>query len=161
MTPSRRTGPAGLALLRERLGGLPARSGTAAASNPYYAYLALADALLVTADLVSMVSEAAATASPCMSSNLPGGNAKFARFHAAMRDAGITRPFAGRIETWTYPIPDDTERAGAMLRSIVLDAHRREAGGVRGAAIYAGLFAAAIVLALLAPELDVAASRHF
>jgi mitochondrial fission protein ELM1 len=37
-----------------------------------------------------------------------------------MRDAGITRPFAGRIESWRYDPLDDTMRAGAELRALVL-----------------------------------------
>jgi hypothetical protein len=37
-----------------------------------------------------------------------------------MRQAGITRPFVGRIESWSYPVPDDTARAGAALRALVL-----------------------------------------
>jgi len=52
--------------------------------------------------------------------NLDGGNAKFERFHAMMRAAGITRPFTGGIESWSYPIRDDTARAGATLRALVL-----------------------------------------
>jgi uncharacterized protein len=120
VTPSRRTGPAGAALLRERLAGLPAAVWDGHGDNPYYAYLSFADALLVTADSVSMVSEAAATGKPVHVVDLPGGNAKFARFHAAMRAQGVTRPFAGRIEAWSYPIPDDTARAGTALRALVL-----------------------------------------
>jgi hypothetical protein len=67
-----------------------------------------------------MISEAAATGNPVHILALDGGNAKFARFHAAMQAAGITRPFSGRIESWRYPIPDDTARAGAALRELVL-----------------------------------------
>lgn len=120
VTPSRRTGQAGLALLRDRLAGLPAEIWDGAGDNPYYAYLAFADALLVTADSVSMVSEAAATGKPVHVVELEGGDAKFARFHAAMREAGITRSFAGRIESWCYSPPDDTAHAGAFLRERVL-----------------------------------------
>jgi mitochondrial fission protein ELM1 len=120
VTPSRRTGAAGVALLRQRLAGLPAEIWDGAGDNPYYAYLAAADALLVTADSVSMVSEAAATGKPVHILELAGGDAKFARFHKAMREAGITRPFAGRIESWSYVAPDDTARAGALLRDSVL-----------------------------------------
>jgi mitochondrial fission protein ELM1 len=101
VTPSRRTGERGLALMHERLAGLPAVIWDGAGDNPYYAYLAVADALLVTADSVSMVSEAAATGKPVHILGLDGGDAKFARFHEAMRQAGITRPFAGRIESWS------------------------------------------------------------
>jgi mitochondrial fission protein ELM1 len=120
LTPSRRTGDAGVALLRQRLAGLPASIWDMTGDNPYYAYLALADAFLVTADSVSMISEAAATGKPVHILDLGGGDAKFARFHRAMREAGITRPFAGRIESWRYRPLDDTARAGAALRELVL-----------------------------------------
>ena len=67
-----------------------------------------------------MISEAAATGKPIHIVDLDGGNAKFALFHQIMRNAGITRAFAGRIEEWSYPVPDDTARAGAALRALVL-----------------------------------------
>jgi len=120
VTPSRRTGAEGVALLRERLQGLPAAIWDMTGDNPYYAYLAVADAFLVTADSVSMISEAAATGKPVHIIGLDGGDAKFARFHQAMREAGITRPFAGRVESWRYEPLDDTARAGAALRALVL-----------------------------------------
>jgi mitochondrial fission protein ELM1 len=120
VTPSRRTGAAGIGLLRDRLENLPVAIWDGCGENPYFAYLALADAFMVTADSVSMISEAAATGNPVHVLDLDGGNAKFARFHAAMQAAGITRPFSGRIELWRYPIPDDTARAGAALRELAL-----------------------------------------
>ncbi len=120
VTPSRRTGAEGQALLRQRLAGLPAAIWDGRSENPYFAYLAVADAFLVTADSVSMISEAAATGKPIHILDLDGGNRKFARFHRLMQEAGITRPFAGRIEDWSYPLPDDTARAGAALRALVL-----------------------------------------
>jgi mitochondrial fission protein ELM1 len=118
-TPSRRTGAEGVRLLRERLAGLPGEIWDGTGENPYFAYLAVADALIVTSDSVSMVSEAAATGKPVHVIDLPGGDAKFARFHNTMRDAGITRRFAGAIEHWSYLPPDDTARAGAALRDLV------------------------------------------
>lgn len=121
VTPSRRTGNGGLQIIQDRLRGLPAAIWDGVGENPYHAYLGLADAFMVTADSVSMISEAAATGKPVHVLELDGGNAKFARFHQLMRQAGITRPFSGRIETWSYPIPDDTARAGAILRKLVLD----------------------------------------
>jgi mitochondrial fission protein ELM1 len=124
ITPSRRTTAAGLGLLRERLEGLSTAIWDGSGENPYFAYLALADAVLVTADSVSMISEAAATGKPVYILQLDGSNPKFARFHEAMRAAGVTRPFSGHIESWSYPIPDDTARAGAALRALVLE--RRE-----------------------------------
>ena len=75
----------------------------------------LTHAIITTADSVSMVSEAAATAKPVHIVDLDGGSAKFERFHAAMRTAGITRPFRGTIEQWRYTPPDDTARAAVFL----------------------------------------------
>lgn len=119
VTASRRTGAAGLALLRERLAGNAATIWDGSGDNPYYAYLALADVLLVTADSVSMISEAAATGKPVYILGLEGGDGKFDRFHATMKNLGITRAFAGRIESWSYRPLDDNDRAGAALRQLV------------------------------------------
>jgi uncharacterized protein len=116
VTPSRRTGPAAERLLREHLAGFPAFVWDGTGDNPYFGLLGLADAALVTADSVSMVSEAAAAGRPVHVVDLDGGSAKFARFHAAMRAAGITRPFTGIIEDWRYAPPDDTARAAAEIR---------------------------------------------
>ena len=120
LTPSRRTGADGIALLRERLAGLPAQVWDGVGDNPYYAYLAAADAVLVTADSVSMISEAAATGKPVHIVGLTGNDGKFARFHETMRQAGIARPFTGTVENWSYEPLDDTARAGAALRELVL-----------------------------------------
>ncbi len=116
ITPSRRTPPEALRLLRERLAGMPHFLWDESGDNPYFGMLGLADALVVTADSVSMVSEAAASGKPVHIVDLDGGSAKFARFHAALRDVGITRPFTGAIESWRYPPPDDTARAGEEIR---------------------------------------------
>src|SRR5438552_4092296 len=122
-----RATPARLAEARlrfTRLAGLPAEIWDGSGDNPYYAYLAAADALLVTADSVSMISEAAATGKPVhileLAKNRWGGDGKFARFHATIREAGITRPFTGEIESWSYSPLDDTARAGKLLRGQVL-----------------------------------------
>jgi uncharacterized protein len=116
ITPSRRTGDANVAVLRQRLTDLPVYIWDGKGENPYFGMLGIADAILVTADSVSMVSEAAASGKPVHVIALDGGSRKFARFHAAMQDAGITRRFAGTVETWTYPALDDTARAAAEIR---------------------------------------------
>jgi mitochondrial fission protein ELM1 len=116
VTPSRRTGAAGEQLLRQRLAGLPAFIWDGTGDNPFFGLLGLADAVLVTADSVSMVSEAAASGKPVHIVDLDGGSGKFSRFHAAMREAGITRRFTGAIESWRYAPPDDTARAAAEIR---------------------------------------------
>jgi mitochondrial fission protein ELM1 len=127
VTPSRRTGPEGERLLRERLAGLPAFIWDGSGDNPYFGFLALADAIIATGDSVSMVSEAAATGKPVHVVHLPGGSAKFRRFHEDFARAGITRPFEGRIESWSYERVNDTDRAAAAIRRLLADRSRRAA----------------------------------
>ena len=116
ITPSRRTGDTQRAMLQKRLAGLPAFIWDGSGDNPYFAMLGTADAIIVTADSVSMISEAASTGKPVHIIELEGGSAKFARFHQAMREAGVTRPFNGTLETWHYAPLDDTARAAAEIR---------------------------------------------
>ncbi|HEV8015416.1 MAG TPA: mitochondrial fission ELM1 family protein [Stellaceae bacterium] len=116
ITASRRTAPAQQAMLRTRLDGLPAYIWDGSGDNPYFGLLAAADAIIVTADSVSMISEAAATGKPVQIVELEGGSKKFARFHEALRDAGITRPFTGALGEWRYAPLDDTARAAAEIR---------------------------------------------
>jgi hypothetical protein len=121
ITPSRRTDPQVLAILRAALAGTSAVIWDGAGDNPYFAYLGLADYLLVTGDSVNMVSEACATGKPVYVIELHGGSAKFQRFHAALRQAGMTRPFAGTLEQWHYAPLDDV---GAVAAEICRRMHR-------------------------------------
>lgn len=52
--------------------------------NPYYAFLGLAEAILVTADSVNMVSEACGTGKPVHIIPLEGGSRKFRRFSSSI-----------------------------------------------------------------------------
>lgn len=113
---SRRTPPAVCARFREEFG---ARHDvwTGGESNPYLAALSIADWIVATGDSVSMASEAAATGTPIyvemLSERLPAR--RFRRFHDGFRRSGITRPFEGRLDHWTYVPPDDARRAGAEV----------------------------------------------
>jgi mitochondrial fission protein ELM1 len=115
VTASRRTPTSAMARIRTALAGEHVLFFDGDGPNPYLGYLAWADAVIVTADSVNMVTEATATGGPVYVVDLEGGSAKFDRFHAAMREAGYTRPFAGRLEDWRYPPPDETARAAAEI----------------------------------------------
>lgn len=117
ITASRRTGPENEALLRERLKGLPAEIWDGAGDNPYFAFLGLADAIVVTSDSVNMVSEACYTGKPVHVFGLPGGGAtKFDRFHQSLVETGVTRPFEGRLENWRYDPLDERTALAAEIR---------------------------------------------
>jgi hypothetical protein len=116
VTPSRRTGAENTAIVAEKLAGLPADIWDGSGDNPYFGMLGLADAIVATGDSVNMVTEACATGKPVHIFALDGASAKFDRFHAAMREAGMTRPFAGRLEDWAYEPLQETARVAAEIR---------------------------------------------
>ncbi|HCP01538.1 MAG: hypothetical protein CL573_08055 [Alphaproteobacteria bacterium] len=109
ITPSRRTPAFVMDAIRAALAGLDVYIWDETGPNPYLGFLAHADSLIVTGDSVNMVSEAAATGKPVHVVHLEGGSKKFTRFHNAMTERGITRPFTGALETWTYERLDDME----------------------------------------------------
>jgi mitochondrial fission protein ELM1 len=116
ITPSRRTDPAAMSRLSETLAPLGAWIWDGAGDNPYFGLLALADAIVVTVDSVSMVSEAVATAAPVMLAQLPGRSTRIGRFLAELEAAGRVRRFAGRCELWPVAPLDDTAEIAAELR---------------------------------------------
>jgi mitochondrial fission protein ELM1 len=116
VTASRRTGMENEAVLRRRLAHLAGEMWDNRGKNPYLAYLAHADAIVVTSDSVNMVSEAATTGKPVYVFELDGGSPKFQRFHQELRTDGITRPFGGSLEDWSYKPLDDTNETAAAIR---------------------------------------------
>ncbi|MBE7211396.1 MAG: mitochondrial fission ELM1 family protein [Gluconacetobacter diazotrophicus] len=115
LTPSRRTGDAQRAVLREALEPAGAFVWAMEGENPYLGLLACADAVVVTGDSVSMVSEAAATAVPVSVVTLPGRSRRIGAFLRTMIDAGRVRPFNGRHEDWTVSPLDDTGAVSAEM----------------------------------------------
>ena len=116
VTPSRRTPPAVTRALRDRLvpGGALVWDGEG--ENPYFGMLASADAIIVTADSVSMVSEAVATSAPVLLVELPGRSRRIGAFLDGLRQEGRVRRFGGRLESWPTSPLDDTQEAADMLR---------------------------------------------
>jgi hypothetical protein len=106
ITPSRRTDAIVVEVLRRRLPN--ARIWDGVSANPYFAYLALADYLVVTADSVNMASEASFTGKPVYVAGLTGGNHKFEDFHRSLQARGCTRPFTGELAHWQYQPLDET-----------------------------------------------------
>lgn len=115
--PSRRTPSEALRRLKEQF-AVQHLVWDGEGENPYLASLALASHLVVTGDSVSMTSEAAATGKPVYTLELTEKRRarRFRRFHQSFREAGITRPFAGRLDVWHYQPPNDTAHAAALVR---------------------------------------------
>jgi mitochondrial fission protein ELM1 len=116
VTPSRRTRTDSLAALSTAIKDVPHIVWDGTGENPYFAFLALADAILATEDSVNMVTEAAGTGKPVYVQALKGRSRRLARFHALMQERGATRPFEGRLETWSYTPINDTEVVASTIR---------------------------------------------
>ncbi|MGL4279771.1 MAG: mitochondrial fission ELM1 family protein [Albidovulum sp.] len=107
-TASRRTPPT---LLSESRAIVQAAEGffwSGTGQNPLVAMLALADAIIVTADSVNMVGEAVATGKPVLVFTPSGGNAKINSFLNGLAATGAIRPFTGSVPAYTYAPIDAT-----------------------------------------------------
>jgi uncharacterized protein len=116
VTPSRRTNPAVTRVLTEALIPLGGYVWDGTGDNPYFGMLALADAIVVTMDSVSMISEAVAAAAPVMLVPLPGRSRRIGMFIEGLLAEGRVREFAGRHEAWPVAPLDDTPIAAAEMR---------------------------------------------
>ncbi|MBX7247951.1 MAG: mitochondrial fission ELM1 family protein [Caulobacteraceae bacterium] len=113
-TFSRRTPAAARDLMAHRLKQLPGIVWEGDGPNPYFAFLARADHILVTEDSINMAAEAASTGKPVHILAMDGGSRKFGRFHDELRAYGASRPFT-RLESWTYKPLHETARAAAEV----------------------------------------------
>lgn len=121
LTPSRRTDPSAVRALDAPLTRLGAWVWDGVGDNPYFGMLALADAIVVTNDSVSMISEAVATTAPVMLARLPGRSRRNSLFTADLRADGRVRDFRGRLEAWpVWPLNDTQEAAAEMCRRLRL-----------------------------------------
>lgn len=88
--------------------------------NPYGLFLALADYILVTADSLSMTTEACYTGKPVL---VVGGDKgmppKFQRFHGELMDRGSTRAFKGSLQTWNVVPVGDLERLVTDIKAFL------------------------------------------
>jgi mitochondrial fission protein ELM1 len=121
-TTSRRTGEAAGLALANQLAGLPGevhlwgRGGP----NPYQGFLAWADAVVVTGDSVSMLSEALATAAPVFIAGDPPDAPRHRRLHESLIAAGQARPLVD------FPVPyareplDESGRVAEAIRGRLL-----------------------------------------
>jgi mitochondrial fission protein ELM1 len=118
---SRRTGAEAEAILE---GALPEPrylfSWSKGGDNPYRGFLALADAIVVTGDSVSMCSEACATPAPVFIYAPPGlAVPKHERLHRALIAAGYARAFDGAYAQWSHPPLNAATDVAAALQKLI------------------------------------------
>jgi len=120
-TPSRRTPPSLIDMLKKHLSAFPSFFWDGTGENPYLSLLACADAFLITADSVNMISEAAATGAPIHIFAPPGGHPKLIKFQNKLAAAGAVRLWRGAIEDWRY----DPINATPMIAQSIISSYNQ------------------------------------
>ncbi|KAL1558242.1 serine/threonine protein kinase [Salvia divinorum] len=92
--------------------------------NPHLGHLAWADSFIITADSVSMLSEACSTGKPVYVVGAERCTWKLVEFHKKLRERGLVRPFTGledMSETWGYPPLNDTAEAASQVHKALAE----------------------------------------
>lgn len=118
-TTSRRTGEAAAAALAESLVGVPHRLHRwgSEGPNPLLGMMAWADALVVTGDSVSMLSEALVTSAPVFVAPIGGEGKRHLALHASLYAAGQARPLTEAPAPFARPPLDEMGRIVNAIRA--------------------------------------------
>ncbi|TVU14621.1 hypothetical protein EJB05_38097, partial [Eragrostis curvula] len=90
--------------------------------NPHLGHLAWADAFVVTADSISMLSEACSTGKPVYVIGIEYYRRKFSDFYNRLHEHGAVRPFTGledMSDSWSYPPLNDAIDVAARVREVL------------------------------------------
>lgn len=120
VTTSRRTPGSAAEAIRTALADASAtvwQPGRDPGPNPYLGFLAWADHVLVTADSVSMLSDAASTGAPVHIVPMDGSRAKMERFHRELEGLGIARHFDGGLPAWSPAPLAEAGRVAEIVRA--------------------------------------------
>lgn len=118
-TTSRRTGEAAADALAASLAPVPHRLHRwgRGGANPLLAFMAWADALVVTGDSISMLSESLVTAAPIFIAPLGGEGPRHLAMHESLYAAGQARPISAAPAPFPRRPLDETGRVAAEIRA--------------------------------------------
>ncbi|KAL5214965.1 hypothetical protein ABZP36_004117 [Zizania latifolia] len=92
--------------------------------NPHLGHLAWADAFIITADSISMLSEACSTGKPVYVVGTEHCRWKFSDFHNTLHERGSVRLFTGledMSDNWSYPPLNDAIDVAARVREVLAE----------------------------------------
>lgn len=85
--------------------------------NPYHAYLAHADYILVTEDSTSMMSDALSTGKPTYRIPLNGGSEKFTMLYQNLKRRASLHVFDGELKAWDYKRLNDAKKIADVIKN--------------------------------------------
>ncbi|VAV93873.1 DUF1022 domain-containing protein [hydrothermal vent metagenome] len=85
--------------------------------NPYFAFLAAADSVLVTSDSTNLLTEAASAAKPVLMLRLDGKDGKFSQLYESLKTRNNMQEFTGSFTSWPVePLAETRRAAEEVLR---------------------------------------------
>ena len=118
ISPSRRTEKWLTESIKDGLGDIPKYIWDKKETNPYIGILSSADAIIVTCESVSMISESCATGKPIYLFEYKGKSKRIKIFHEMMYKKGYAKPLGNSLEKWKYKIPNETEVIASQIKKI-------------------------------------------
>lgn len=119
ISPSRRTDAQNINRLKSTLGENQVYFWDGKGENPYFAMLAWADAIMVTCDSVSMISEACSTSKPVYLYRLPGGDPKFSRFLDDIIESGRAKWLGSSLDLTPHTPLNETNLVAHRLKNLL------------------------------------------
>ncbi len=118
ITPSRRTRPEIISELEKGLEGLPYQLWKGEGDNPYMDYLAIADAIVVTGDSISMMSESCLMGKPAYIAEVPIQNKKFKQFISDLYVGHHASPFGENLKSEGFQSLNELDRVGQQVLAL-------------------------------------------
>jgi mitochondrial fission protein ELM1 len=116
ITFSRRTTPEQKACIRQGLKDFNVWYWDEEGANPYLGMLALADLIVVTADSVSMITEALSTGKPVYVTRPDRASKKIRNFYEFLEKSNYIKPFNGVLEKWSYLPLQETSACARIIQ---------------------------------------------
>ena len=104
--------------MKKALGKTPFYIWDSKGENPYLGFLGSADAVFVTEDSVSMISDACTTGKPVYTLSLDRRRPnKIEKFLNKLENEGVIRKFSGNLQFWKYVPLGDTAVAADEVKN--------------------------------------------
>jgi mitochondrial fission protein ELM1 len=115
ITPSRRTRAEMIRELEKGLEGLPYQLWKGEGVNPYMEYLAISDAIVVTGDSISMMSESCLMGKPAYIAEVPIQNKKFKQFIGDLYSGRYAFSFGQNLYLGEFRPLNELDRVGKQV----------------------------------------------
>ena len=87
--------------------------------NPYWELINIADFIFVTADSISMVSDALSTGKPTYVIPIKKVKMKIKKFHLYLQNRKFTQVYKNKLQSWNYKRFEESKKVGNELKKLL------------------------------------------